>query len=116
MCLLMQCIVFVLFYNSLGVCVKPLRTNYIHPISKDKYNLILSFAKSEGKCDIPMNERTRQYRSAYVYYWRYKDKLGFIKSIDHRPTDHRPTDHRPTDHRPLTHRPTDPPNTDPPTY
>ena len=75
MCLLMQCIVFVLFYNSLGVCGKPPRTNYIHPISKDKYNLILSFVKSEGKCDIPVKERTRQYRSAYVYYWRHKDKL-----------------------------------------
>ena len=75
MCLLMQCIVFVLFYNSLGVCGKPPRTNYIHPISKDKYNLILSFVKSEGKCDIPVKERTRQYRSVFVYCWRHKDKL-----------------------------------------
>ena len=75
MCLLMQCIVFVLFYNSLGVCGKPPRTNYIHPISKDNYKSILSFVKSEGKCDIPVKERTRQYRSAYVYYWRHKDKL-----------------------------------------
>ena len=43
-----------LFYNSLGVCGKPTRTNYIHPISKDKYNLILSFIKFEGKCDFPV--------------------------------------------------------------
>ena len=75
MCLLMQCIVFVLFYNSLGVCGKPPKTNYIHTISKDKYNLILSFIKSEGKCDIPVKERKRQYRSAYIYYWRHKYKL-----------------------------------------
>ena len=75
MCLLMQCIVFSLFYNSLGVCGKPPRTNYIHLISRDKCNLILSFFKSEGKCDIPVKERTRQYRSMHVYYWRHKDKL-----------------------------------------
>ena len=75
MCLLMQCIVFVLFYNSLGVCGKSLRTNYIHLISKDKYNLILSFVKSEGKCDISVKERARQYKSVCVYHWRPKDKL-----------------------------------------
>ena len=65
---LMPCIVFVLFYNSLGVCGKPLRTNHIHPISTEKYNLILSFVKSEGKCDIPVKERTWHNRSAYVHY------------------------------------------------
>ena len=54
MCLWILCIVFPLFYNSLGVCGKPTRTNYIHPISKDKYNLILSFIKFEGKCDFPV--------------------------------------------------------------
>ena len=74
--LLMQCIVFVPFYNRLWVCGKPPRTNYIHPISKDKYNLILRFVKSEGKCDIPVKERTRQYKSAYVYHRRNKDKLN----------------------------------------
>ena len=75
MCLLMQCIEFVLFYSTLGVCGKPPRTNYTHPISKGNHNLILSFIKSEGKCDIPVKETTRQYRSAYVYYCRHKDKL-----------------------------------------
>ena len=62
--------VFALFYNSLGVCAKPPRTNYIHLISKEKYNLILSFVKSEGKYDIPVKERT----SVYFYYWWHKDK------------------------------------------
>ena len=52
--LLMQWIAFVLFFHSLGVCEKPLRTNHIHRISKDKYNLILGFVKSEGKFDIPV--------------------------------------------------------------
>ena len=75
MCLLMQCTVFVLFYNSLGVCGKPPRTNSMYPNLKDKYNLILSFVKSEGKCDILVKERTRQYRSVFVYCWRHKDKL-----------------------------------------
>ena len=75
MCLLMQCIAFILFYNSLGVCGKPPRINYIYLISKDKYNLILRFVKSGGKCDTPVKEKTRQYRSACIYYWRHKDKL-----------------------------------------
>ena len=81
MCLLMPCIIFVLFYNSLGVCGKPPRTNCIHPIPKDKYNLILIFVKSEGKCDIPVKQRTRQHRSLYVYYWRHKDKLTLGMSL-----------------------------------
>ena len=75
MCLLMQCIAFILFYNSLGVCGKPPRINYIYLISKDKYNLILRFVKSGGKCDTRVKEKTRQYRSACIYYWRHKDKL-----------------------------------------
>ena len=36
--------------------------------------------------------------------------MGFIKTIDHRPTDpptHRPLTTYPPTHRPLTHRPTD---------
>ena len=77
----MQCMVFVLSYNSLRVCGKLERTNYIHPISKDKYNLILSFVKSERKYDIPVKQRTRQYRSAYVYYWRQKDELALVMSF-----------------------------------
>ena len=38
---LILCIEIALFYNSLRICGKPLRSNYIHLISGDKYNLIL---------------------------------------------------------------------------
>ena len=54
MYLLILCIMVALFYNSLGVCGKPTKTNYIHSISKDKYNLVLSFIKFEEKRDIPV--------------------------------------------------------------
>ena len=37
------------------------------------------------------------------------DRVGFIKSTDHRPTDQRSTDHLPLTHQPTNHRPTDPP-------
>ena len=46
MYLLILCIMVALFYNSLGVCGKPTRTNYIHSISKLSFKFYQIWGKT----------------------------------------------------------------------
>lgn len=59
--------IFILNYGDCG---------YIHAMDDEQYKLITTLVKNNGNFEIPAHERTKIQRSAYVKYWRLKEKLS----------------------------------------
>lgn len=66
----MKVIILVCFYVShiLGA--------YIHAMKKEEYEIISQLLKKDGRFTVPSKDRTKEQRSAYVKYWRLKEKLS----------------------------------------
>lgn len=45
-------------------------------MNKEEYMIIVSLIKNDGIFNVPPNERSRAQKSAYVKYWRLKEKLS----------------------------------------
>jgi hypothetical protein len=45
-------------------------------MNKEEYEIITGLVKNDGRLLVPPNERTKTQRSAYVKYWRLKEKLS----------------------------------------
>ena len=46
----------------------------LRTMKEEEYQFICDIVRL-GRCDIPVAERTREQKSAYIKYWRHKDKL-----------------------------------------
>ena len=60
-------------------CLKCVSGGFIHAMKEEEYNIISRLVK-DGKCLIPVQERTKAEKSAYMKFWRIREKLSLDKN------------------------------------
>ena len=61
-------------------CVNHNYDAYIHAMNEEEYQIISNLIKDGGRFLMSPQERTKAQKTAYVKYWRLKEKLSIDKN------------------------------------